>query len=37
MRAYKDGFITGRRAVELMHGQIQESDLPAYPEGDMAP
>ena len=37
MRAYRQGFVTGRRAVELMHGQIQESDLPTDMEGDIAP
>ena len=37
MQAYRQGFVTGRRAVELMHGQIQESDLPTDVEGDVAP
>ncbi|MFY1669667.1 ImmA/IrrE family metallo-endopeptidase [Plantactinospora sp. WMMB334] len=37
MRAYREGFVTARRAVELMHGEIQENDLPADSEGDTAP
>ncbi|HEX5205711.1 MAG TPA: XRE family transcriptional regulator [Actinoplanes sp.] len=37
MQAWRRGFITRRRAVELMHGQIQESDLPFEAEADQEP
>jgi transcriptional regulator with XRE-family HTH domain/Zn-dependent peptidase ImmA (M78 family) len=37
MRAWREGFITRNRAVELMHGQIQEADLPPDVESDAAP
>jgi hypothetical protein len=37
MRAWREGFITRNRAVELMHGQIQEADLPPDVESDVAP
>lgn len=37
IQSCRDGFISRRRAVELMHGQIQESDLPADSDGDVAP
>jgi transcriptional regulator with XRE-family HTH domain len=37
MRAWRRGLITRRRAVELMHGQIQDSDLPVDAEVDLEP
>lgn len=37
MRAWADGLITRNRAVELMHGQIDDSDLPADTGSDLAP
>ncbi|MCO8273520.1 helix-turn-helix domain-containing protein [Actinoplanes sp. TRM 88003] len=37
MRAWRQGLITRRRCVELMHGQIQEGDLPEDPETDLEP
>jgi len=37
MQAWRTGRITRRRAVELMHGQIQEGDLPPDAEGDLVP
>jgi transcriptional regulator with XRE-family HTH domain/Zn-dependent peptidase ImmA (M78 family) len=37
MRACRAALITRRRAVELMHGELEESDLPADLEGDLAP
>jgi hypothetical protein len=37
MRAWREGFITRTRLVELLHGQVQLSDLPADTEGDVAP
>jgi transcriptional regulator with XRE-family HTH domain len=37
MRGYREGFITAHRAVELMRGEIQESDLPLDLDGDPAP
>ncbi|MFB9358565.1 helix-turn-helix domain-containing protein [Actinoplanes nipponensis] len=37
MQAWRTGRITRRRAVELMHGQIQEGDLPPEAEADLAP
>ncbi|WP_344082163.1 XRE family transcriptional regulator [Luedemannella helvata] len=37
MRAWRDGYLTRTRVVELMHGQIEENDLPRDAEGDVAP
>jgi transcriptional regulator with XRE-family HTH domain/Zn-dependent peptidase ImmA (M78 family) len=37
IRAWRRGLITRRRAVELMHGQIQDSDLPADTDFDQEP
>jgi Zn-dependent peptidase ImmA (M78 family) len=37
MRAWRDKLITRSRAVELMHGQIEDRDLPTAAEGDLAP
>jgi transcriptional regulator with XRE-family HTH domain len=37
MGAWRDRLITRTRAVELMHGQIQDRDLPPDTEGDLAP
>jgi Zn-dependent peptidase ImmA (M78 family) len=37
MHAWRRGLITRRRAVELMHGQIQDSDLPSDAEADLEP
>lgn len=37
MQAWRRGLITRRRAVELMHGQIQDSDLPLDAEVDPEP
>lgn len=37
MQAWRAGSISRRRAVELMHGQIDDSDLPADAEADLAP
>jgi transcriptional regulator with XRE-family HTH domain len=37
MGAWRRGLITRRRAVELMHGQIQDSDLPVDAEVDLEP
>lgn len=35
--AHRRGFITPARAVELMHGQFSEDDLPRMHEGDLTP
>jgi transcriptional regulator with XRE-family HTH domain len=37
MQAWRAGLITRSRAVDLMHGQIEESDLPVDAETDLAP
>jgi len=37
MRAWREGLITRSRALELMHGQLQEADLPPDADGDVAP
>lgn len=37
MAAWRNGALTAARAVELLHGQITESDLPASTEADVEP
>jgi transcriptional regulator with XRE-family HTH domain len=37
MAAWRNGALTAARAVELLHGQITESDLPADTEADVEP
>lgn len=37
IEAWKRNLITGRRAVELMHGQISHADLPPRDEADVEP
>jgi len=37
MRAWRDRQITRNRAVELMHGQIQNNDLPVDTDADLEP
>ncbi|GAB3811429.1 helix-turn-helix domain-containing protein [Micromonospora zhanjiangensis] len=37
MQAWRRDLLTGRRAVELMHGQIGPDDLPARDEVDLTP
>jgi transcriptional regulator with XRE-family HTH domain len=37
MAAWRNGALTAARAVELLHGQISESDLPAGTEADVEP
>ena len=37
MEAWRNGALTATRAVELMHGQIAETDLPAGIEADVEP
>jgi transcriptional regulator with XRE-family HTH domain len=37
MGAWRNGLVTGVRAVELLHGQISATDLPVRDEPDIAP
>jgi hypothetical protein len=37
LRACREGFITRQRTVELLYGEIQESDLPVDLESDVTP
>ncbi|MGZ3140495.1 helix-turn-helix domain-containing protein [Lentzea chajnantorensis] len=37
MAAWKRDLVTSSRAVELMHGQLVESDLPVAPDDEVAP
>ncbi|WP_432830237.1 helix-turn-helix domain-containing protein [Dactylosporangium sp. CA-092794] len=37
LRAWRDDLITRARTIELMRGQLQDQDLPADPDADLAP
>jgi transcriptional regulator with XRE-family HTH domain/Zn-dependent peptidase ImmA (M78 family) len=37
MAAWRRGLVTSARAIELMHGQIEESDLPVLDDSELAP